>query len=190
MSDRSTLIPKLLKNKKTRTAYIKAKLGVVVPSQIRALRLKSDMPRQADLALAADMQQSRISMFETPGAANLTLETLSRLAAVFKVGLVVKFVAFSEMLRWENTFSQDGFDVIRLNEDRNFLNPPAQRTLGEWAMKSFENESQESIATTAQTLANPNAISVGAAAGHANAAGNPTGYLPPRREPSSNHPWN
>ena len=71
------------------------------------------------------MHQSRISMFETPGAANLTLDTLSRLAAAFKVGLVVKFVPFSEMLRWENDYSQDSFDVTRIDHDIEFINPTA-----------------------------------------------------------------
>lgn len=124
MKERLTYISKLLVETKARAAYIKAKLGVLVPSQIRALRLKSDMPRQSDLARAAGMQQSRISMFETPGAANVTLETLAWLAAIFKVGLIVKFVPFSEMLRWENTFSQDDFSVTKINDDRAFLEPP------------------------------------------------------------------
>jgi len=123
MSERSKRISKLLTSLDSRTSYIRAKLSVLVPSQIRALRMKSNMPRQLDLAQEAGMQQSRISMFETPGAANLTLETLSRLAAAFKVGLVVKFVPFSEMLRWENQYSQDNFDVTRLAADTDFLNP-------------------------------------------------------------------
>lgn len=128
MSERSKRISRLLTEKESRTAYVKAKLGILVPSQIRALRFKSDMPRQADLAREAGMQQSRISMFETPGAANVTLETLARLAAVFKVGLIVKFVPFSEMLQWENTFSQDSFDVVRLEQDVAFLKPELAAT--------------------------------------------------------------
>jgi transcriptional regulator with XRE-family HTH domain len=85
------------------------------------------MPRQKDLAREADMHQSRISMFETPGMANVTLETLARLAATFKTGLVVKFVPFHEMLRWENGFSQDVFDVDpRLDKDEDFINPAAR----------------------------------------------------------------
>lgn len=127
MSERSKLISKLLTDRKARFAYIKAKLGVLVPSQIRALRFRSGMLRQTDLAKSAAMQQSRISMLETPGASNVTIETLASLAAVFKVGLVVKFVPFSEMLKWENSFSQDSFNVLRLSEDSNFLAPLAQR---------------------------------------------------------------
>jgi transcriptional regulator with XRE-family HTH domain len=82
------------------------------------------MPRQTDLAHATGLHQSRISVFETPGAANVTLETLAKIAAGFKVGLIVKFVPFSEMLRWEDNYSQDTFDVLpRLEQDEEFLNP-------------------------------------------------------------------
>jgi transcriptional regulator with XRE-family HTH domain len=121
MSERSKTISKLRSDFDSRTSYIKAKLGVLVPSKIKALRLKSNMPRQRDLAIAAKMQQSRISMFETPGAANVTLETLAKLGAAFKVGLIVDFVPFSEMLRWENRYSQDAFDVTRIDEDAEFI---------------------------------------------------------------------
>jgi transcriptional regulator with XRE-family HTH domain len=125
MNERSNLISRLRTSIDIRTAYIKAKLGVLVPSQIRALRSNSDMPRQSDLAKAAGLHQSRISMFETPGAANMTIETLSRLAAAFKVGLIVKFVPMSEMLRWENQYSQDSFAVASLDHDYDFIDPDA-----------------------------------------------------------------
>lgn len=117
-----------MKDKKFRIAYIKAKLGVLVPAQIRGLRIKSinpSMPRQKDLAIEAEMHQSRISMFETPGAANVTLETLATIAAALRCGLKVEFVPFSQMLKWENDFSQDTFNVIRLEQDIEFLTPAA-----------------------------------------------------------------
>jgi len=97
-----------------------------VPAQLRALRLKSEnpaMPFQRDLARESEMQQSRISMFETPGAANITLDTISKIAAALKTGVIIRFVPFSEMLRWENSFSPDTFDVTRLDKDEAFLNP-------------------------------------------------------------------
>jgi transcriptional regulator with XRE-family HTH domain len=123
LSERLNLIHKLCESIDSRTSYIKAKLGVLVPSQIKALRINSEMPRQSDLARVAGLHQSRISMFETPGAANLTLETLARLAAAFKVGLIVKFVPFSEMLRSENEYSQDSFCVTPIDKDYEFLDP-------------------------------------------------------------------
>jgi transcriptional regulator with XRE-family HTH domain len=131
MSERSKRICRLLNNQESRASYIKAKLGVLVPSQIRALRMKSQnppLPRQRDLANETGLHQSRISMFETPGAANMTIETLANVAAGLRVGLIVKFVPFSEMLRWENAYSQDAFDVNpRLEQDEAFLNPEARK---------------------------------------------------------------
>jgi transcriptional regulator with XRE-family HTH domain len=123
MNERSNLIHRLIESVDSRASYIKAKLGVLVPSQIRSLRLQSEMPRQSALAKAAGLHQSRISMFETPGAANMTIETLTRVAAAFKVGLKVEFVPFSEMLRWENGFSQDTFYVTPIDGDCQFQNP-------------------------------------------------------------------
>src|SRR5258708_39368166 len=90
VNERLNLISRLRSDFKARAAYIQGKVGTLVPSQIRALRLKSEVPRQPDLAQAADMHQSRISMLETQGA-NPTLSTLSSIAAALKVGLVVKF---------------------------------------------------------------------------------------------------
>lgn len=120
MSERSQLISRLIKNRATRESYIGAKLKVLIPSQIRALRLKSQTPRQEDLAKEAQMRQSRISAMETPGAVNFNLETLVRIASALKVGLIVKFASFSEMLAWENEFSQDVFDPITIDVDPNF----------------------------------------------------------------------
>ena len=126
MSERSERISRLLKSQESRTSYIKSKLAVLVPAQIRTLRTNSvdpPMPYQRDLAREADLHQSRISMFETPGAANMTLETIAKIAAGLRVGVVIKFVPFSEMLHWENVFSPDTFQVTRLSEDHAFLNP-------------------------------------------------------------------
>lgn len=123
MNERSKKIFKLKESDASRIAYIKAKLSVLIPSQIKALRRKSGMTRQEDLANAANMLQSRISAMEKPGAVNFNLETLVRLASAFKVGMIVKFVPFSEMLRWENQFRQDNFNVTTIDEDSEFLNP-------------------------------------------------------------------
>jgi transcriptional regulator with XRE-family HTH domain len=131
MSDRLERIYKLLNSQKSRASYIKAKLVVLVPAQIRALRLSSTNPRmpyQRDLAREADVHQSRISMFETPGAANITLETLSKIAAGLRVGVIVKFVPFHEMLGWENSFSPESFNVLpRLEQDQLFINPSVEK---------------------------------------------------------------
>lgn len=122
MSDRSQLISRLLRERDFRAAYIRAKLDVLIPSQLRALRLGQDKT-QPEVANMADMKQSRISAMETPGRVNFNLETLVRMAATQNVGLVVKFVPFSEMLEWENSYSQDAFNPTLLANDVAFLEP-------------------------------------------------------------------
>ncbi len=147
LSERSNRIYRLLTNRKSRAAYIRAKLGVLVPAQIRSLRLTSTnppMPRQKDLAIEAEMHQSRISMFETPGAANITLSTLAEIGAALKCGVVVKFEPFSEMLRWENSFAPDNFDVTRIENDTEFLSPS-------------ESHNVSNVAATTATISLPQA---------------------------------
>ncbi len=60
---------------------------------------------------------------EKPGLVTFTLETLIRLAAAFRVGLKVEFVPISEMVRWDNSYSQDEFSVVPIEKDEEFLNP-------------------------------------------------------------------
>ena len=127
MSDRLKTVSRLKASAASRGAYIKAKLSVLIPAQLKALRLKSETPRQEDLAKAAGMKQSRISAMETPGAVNYNLETLVRMASTLKVGMIVKFVSFGEMLKWENDFSQDSFRPVTIEDDPEFT---AEAALG------------------------------------------------------------
>ncbi|MGH9793402.1 MAG: helix-turn-helix domain-containing protein [Candidatus Acidiferrales bacterium] len=118
-SEKSALISKLKSNKKFREAYIRAKASVNIPSQLRALRLRREMT-QKELASTAEMAQPRISAMERPGVAQFNLDTLVRLAAAFNVALIVKFASFGEMLKWENEFSQDDFNVTPIEKDIEF----------------------------------------------------------------------
>jgi transcriptional regulator with XRE-family HTH domain len=94
----------------------------MVPSQIKALRLRASWT-QSELGVAASMKQARISDAEKPGKVAFSLETLIRIASAFKVGLQVRFVPFSTMLEWENSYSQDKFSVAGIDNDADFLNP-------------------------------------------------------------------
>ena len=127
MKDRSALISKLINSRKFREAYIRAKLSVLIPSQVRALRLKWPMT-QPELGHEAEMKQSRISAIERPGSANLNVDTLIRVAAALRVGLKVELVPFSEMVRWENSFSQDRFNLPKIEDDDAFINPDEPTT--------------------------------------------------------------
>jgi transcriptional regulator with XRE-family HTH domain len=127
MSEKSILIDRLSNNNETRQAYIRSKVSTNIASQIRALRRRGGLT-QTELAKLSEMKQSRISATERPGT-RLNIETLVRLAAAFKTGLSVRFVSFSEMLGWENQFSQDEFDVINVDEDLEFRRPESVTSL-------------------------------------------------------------
>ena len=120
MRDRSQLISDLLNSRDSRASYIRSKVGVLISSQLYALRSRQDWT-QKQFADEADMKQPRISAMEQPGAVNFNLETLVRSAATLSVGLIVKFVPFSEMLAWENNYKQDTFNPAPLAQDRAFL---------------------------------------------------------------------
>ena len=106
------LASKLKSSASTRRTWVGSKLNVLIPSQIRALRLRRNLS-QKQLADLCGMKQSRISMMETPGA-NLSIQTLVRIAAALGIGLQVNFASFQELLDWENAYSQDSFDVEKL----------------------------------------------------------------------------
>jgi transcriptional regulator with XRE-family HTH domain len=55
---------------------------------------------QQELAEKVGMTQNRISLLENPYKAKPTLTTLKRIAAAFDVALVVRFVPFSELVKW------------------------------------------------------------------------------------------
>jgi transcriptional regulator with XRE-family HTH domain len=118
MSEKSQLIDKLTDNRKTREAYIRSKVSTNVASQLRAVRRREELTQEG-LAELSEMKQSRISAMERPGT-RWNIETLVRLVAALRVGLVVKVVSFSEMLNWENEFSQDEFNVITIDGDVEF----------------------------------------------------------------------
>jgi transcriptional regulator with XRE-family HTH domain len=150
-SERSEVICSLLEDRSARESYVRATLNVLIPSQIRSLRLREPWTQQ-QLGREADMKQARVSASESPGAVNFSLETLIRFAAAFRVGLQVRFVPFSEMLDWENRYSQDEFakTVARIEDDSSFLepeNPKATRVLniGEQKALNPHQEKTEAI---------------------------------------------
>ena len=158
MRDRSEKISKLLSSRAARESYIRSKLNVLLPSQVRGLRLRREL-KQEELGERAEMKQSRISAMERPGETSFNVETLVRLAAALDVGLKVEFVPFSELLRWDNAFSQDSFKVTPLAKDEAFLNPAGVaeelRMIGVMKQESNDSDSMESFPNAGNTAKKP-----------------------------------
>jgi transcriptional regulator with XRE-family HTH domain len=105
-----------LKDRAYREAFIGSQVFTTIPYQVRALRKQNRLDQNA-LAAKTGMKQSRISAIENPSGNGLTLDTLIRLAAAFDVGLMVRFVPFSELLKKSDDFEPDSFTVTSFSDE-------------------------------------------------------------------------
>jgi len=115
---KNKLISKL-KNKEYRDAFLAELITTGIPFQIRALREQRNLT-QKQLGGQADMAQESISRLEDPNYGTLNLKTLKRLASVFDVGLVVRFVPFSELVSWEINLSPESLGVLSFEQESYF----------------------------------------------------------------------
>lgn len=107
-----------LKERDYRDAYTSSSVDVGVAFQIRALREKKEWS-QAQLAEKSNMKQERISVLENPSYTP-SLSTLEKLANAFDVGLMVRFVPFSDLVKWDINLSSEVLEVPSFDEDSYF----------------------------------------------------------------------
>ena len=111
-----------LKDKRYRDAFISAHIDTGIPFQIRAIR-KQRKWTQKELADHAGMLQERISVAENPNYSRFNLKTLKKIAAAFDVALIVRYVPFSELVKWELDLSPESLQAVSFNED-SYFKPP------------------------------------------------------------------
>jgi transcriptional regulator with XRE-family HTH domain len=99
---------KKLRNKDFRDSFVASQISNTIAAQIFSLREARGW-KQAEVAVRAGMKQSRISDLEDPNYENYQTRTLVKLASAFDVGLVVKFVPFSELAKWSANLSPRDF---------------------------------------------------------------------------------
>lgn len=108
-----------------RKSFVQSQIGVGIPFQLRGL-MKARGWKQDDLVRRTGMLQPRVSAMLKPGKTKFTLETLRRLAEAFDVGLMVKFVPFSELAYWSDSFNPDRFNVPQFAEDPGIISEEAR----------------------------------------------------------------
>jgi transcriptional regulator with XRE-family HTH domain len=101
---------KELANKEFRDAYVAEDIRTSISFQIRVLREKRGWS-QAELGLRAAKPQSVIARLEDPDYGRFSLRTLLEMATAFDVGLLVRFVSFSELIRRNADVSPDALAV-------------------------------------------------------------------------------
>jgi transcriptional regulator with XRE-family HTH domain len=105
-----------LQNKAYRDAFVAEQINTVLPFQIRAMRGDREWT-QRELGERAEMKQEMISLLESLSYGRYTLRTLTRLASAFDVGLVVRFVSFSELINWATNLSPEHVSVPSFDND-------------------------------------------------------------------------
>jgi transcriptional regulator with XRE-family HTH domain len=94
-----TLWSRLQRSDRARQQFVESHLYKNLSFQIRGLRDREKWT-QGELGQRVQMTQNSISKLENPFKARPTLTTLKRLAAVFDVALIVRFVPFSQLVKW------------------------------------------------------------------------------------------
>ena len=119
ISKRKNKLISKLKNKEYRDAFLAELINTGIPFQIKALREQRNLT-QKQLGDQTDMAQESISRLEDPNYGELNLKTLKRLASAFDVGLVVRYVPFSELVSWDINLSPESLGVLSFEQESYF----------------------------------------------------------------------
>jgi transcriptional regulator with XRE-family HTH domain len=96
---RKALTKRLMRGRETRARFVESHLNKGLAFQIQSLRDRKDWSQQ-ELADKLGTNQNAVYRLENPGYGKPTLTTLKKVAAVFDVALVVRFVPFSQVVNW------------------------------------------------------------------------------------------
>ncbi|MBF8264659.1 MAG: putative transcriptional regulator, XRE family [Dehalococcoidia bacterium] len=110
-----------LQDPELRQQFIDEHINVGLAFQIRALRVRQDLT-QTKLAelLGSKSKQPMVSEWENPNYGKYTLETLKDLAKVFDVGLLVRFVPFSQLVEWTVDLTKEAIAPPKFSEEQNY----------------------------------------------------------------------
>jgi transcriptional regulator with XRE-family HTH domain len=108
-----------LRNKEYRDAFVSEHIDTGIPFQIRALREQRSLT-QKELADRAGVTQVWISRIENPNYSGFSIKTLLKLASAFDIGLIVRFVPISNLVKWELQLSPESLQAVSFNEDPYF----------------------------------------------------------------------
>ena len=119
MNKRKERLLEELKSKEYRDAFVSELIDTGIPFQIRALRKQRNLT-QKELSEITDMKQTRISVLEDPNYARLSLSPLKRLASAYDIGLLVRFVPISDLVKWELNLIPASLEVLSYGDDPYF----------------------------------------------------------------------
>jgi len=131
------------KDREYRDYFVEDNIRNGIAFQIRAIRKRQGLSQQ-ELAVKMDKAQNVISRLEDPDYGKLTLKTLLSLAKAFDVGLLVKFVSFSELMDSIRDVSEKALAVPSFDEEvaQKFFDRPS--LIEEFSASKFANSRGQS----------------------------------------------
>ena len=129
-----------LQDKELRDFFVSEHINIGLSFQIRALRKQRGWT-QKELSDRAKKKQSWIAKIENPNYTGFSLQTLKELASVFDVALIVRFVPFGELVKWELTLSPEKLEALSFNEDPYFKEMPQQESITAYSQPEPPNYS-------------------------------------------------
>lgn len=119
MNSRKNKLLAKLKNKEYRHAFVSEYINEGIPFQIRTLRNQRGLT-QTEFGKLAGKSQVIISRLENPNYASFSIATLKELAYAFDVGLIVRFVPISDLVKWDINLSSESLRVQSFDEESYF----------------------------------------------------------------------
>jgi Helix-turn-helix. len=114
-----------LKDKEYRDAFVSEHIDTGIPFQIKAIREQRGWTqKQLGKNVHDAMKQEQISRLEDANYSKFSLATLKRLASAFDVGLMVKFVSISDLVKWELGLTSESLKAVSFDEDSYFEDKP------------------------------------------------------------------
>lgn len=108
-----------LKDREYRDAFVEESINVGVPFQLKALREQRELTQQ-DFGKISGMKQAFISRLENPNENCPSLTTLKRIASIYDIGLVVRFVPTSDLVKWDLNLDSESLKVLSYEDDPYF----------------------------------------------------------------------
>ncbi len=115
--------PSKLADQKFRQAFAWAQLRHTIAAQVRLLREQHGWD-QATLAKKIGTTQSVISRLENPNYGRYNMATLQKLANIFDLGMVLRFVSFSEIKAFAQSSSRQTLQPLNFDDENK--NQPAR----------------------------------------------------------------
>ena len=115
--DKAHRIWESLHDEEYRDDWANEHINVGIAFQIRALREASELT-QTQLAMRTGSSQPNVSDWEDPSYGAYTLSTLRKLRKAFGVGLLVRFVPYSELVDWTVNLTPERLAPPSFDNDR------------------------------------------------------------------------